>query len=175
MSSETVQLLADDPEKLASHVEEIHDSIQDLWDKIDQLEQKDEETQAAIDRLENELKRLDSRTDLLELVDQADELNSEQRSIALIQHLKRAAERKRERGRPAKAAVDRDGAEQALQYPDVDRTTIYTDMRRAERLVDNTSLLKYETDDKGTRLKLDLEEGRLPSDALGSEGLNGGN
>jgi len=118
-------------------------------------------------KLQDDLDEIDARTDLLSILKaDADQMDGRARSAALILHLKRAAERRRERGDVAKASVNRDQAEEALHHPDVERTTIYRDMRRAVRLVDDKRVLAYESASGGeSRLKLDLENGDLPGEA----------
>jgi hypothetical protein len=70
--------------------------------------------------------------------------------------------------------VTRQEAEAALHHPDVDRTTIYDDMRRAVRLVDNKNVLWYESSSGGaSRLKLDLEAGELPAGIIGQDTNHG--
>lgn len=153
------------------------EALDNAWDNITELRKEKNELQKElqerddrIDRLEDKIARLDARTDLLELVESANELDAEQRSTALIQHLKQAAERQRDREGEAMASVTPSEAEAALHHPDVDRTTIYTDMQRAVRLVGNENVLWYENNGYGnTRLKLNLEAGELPRKFTGRE------
>lgn len=112
-----------------------------------ELEAKLEEGEQWRNQIERELAELDARTDLLDLVEAADNVDGRQRSVALLQHLKRQAESSND-----SAAVDREAAESALHHPDVDRTTIYDDMRRAARLVGDEAVCRY---DEG-KLRLDL-------------------
>lgn len=139
------------------------DAIEDLKDEIQEVRTEQRRLQENQDELHNTVDHIDSRTDLLRLVENSDEMSGKQRSVALIQHLRRAAIRKRERGRAAKASVNREEADRALQYPDIDRTTIYTDMERAERLVADKEKLWYESRSGGdSRLNLNLDVGELP-------------
>lgn len=162
-------------EELNAKLETYRNGLENAWDAIDELQEQLQEERKERKRLEeenenlrNEIERLDARTDLLHLVESSDEMDGRQRSVALIQHLQRAAEKNRERGREAKASVNREEAEGALHHPDVDRTTIYDDMRRAVRLVGNESVLKYESSSGGgSRLKLNLEAGDLPAEVAG--------
>jgi predicted RNase H-like nuclease (RuvC/YqgF family) len=155
-----------------------HDRLEDLEDNVhaalqglkaareenDELRSELEAAREQIEALESEVQRLDARTDLLSLVDDIDGMDAKQRSTTLIQHLKRAAERRRDRDQPAKASLNRDEAETALQHPDVDRTTIYTDMERAAQLVDDDDVLTYTHSDGEKRLILSLEGDRaLPA------------
>lgn len=126
--------------------------------KYETLEAKLDAKNETIQELRDELARIEQRTNLLHLVEEADALDAKQRSAALLQHLKQAAERERTRGRKAKHSLNRDQADEALHYPDVDRTTIYTDMQRAARLVNDEDLVWYGEDDGGERrLFLDLK------------------
>jgi len=164
-------------EDLAAKVDTFRDGLRSAWDAIDDLEEELQEEREERRRLEEEneqlreeVERLHARTDLLRLVENSDEMTGKQRSLALIQHLKKAAEKQRDRDREAKASVNREEAESALQYPDVDRTTLYDDMRRAERLVDNKSVLWYESASGGaSRLRLNLDAGSLPEEIAGTE------
>ena len=140
------------------------DAIETLQDELKKVRTEQRRLQESQDDLRDAVDHIDSRTDLLRLVENSNEMSGKQRSVALIQHLRRAAIRERERGRAAKASINREEAERALQYPDIDRTTIYTDMDRAERLVDDKEILWYESHSGGdSRLKLNLEVGELPT------------
>lgn len=140
------------------------DAIEDLQDELQEVRTEQRRLQEDQDDLHDAVDHIDSRTDLLRLVENSDEMSGKQRSVALIQHLRGAAMRERERGRAAKVSINREEAERALQYPDVDRTTIYTDMDRAERLVGDKEILWYESGSGGdSRLKLNLEVGELPT------------
>jgi len=169
-------------EELEAKLETFQEGLGNAWDAIDDLEAQLEKEREERQRLEEEneefrdrLDDLDARTDLLRLVENSDDLASDQRQIALIQHLKRAAERERDRGREAKASVNREEADAALKYPDIDRTTIYDDMRRAAALVENDKVLRYESASGGeSRLKLNLEAGCLPGSLVGQRTNNGG-
>lgn len=170
---------AEDVEELEAEVERAHKrldaqaaQIEDLMDALaaereersrieNELHVRDEQ----IADLQDEVSRLDSRTDLLELVDDAEELDGTQRATVLIQHLHQKAKARERRDKPPTAKIDREGAEDALHYPsDLDRTTFYKDMDRAARLVGDDDILEY---DEGW-LTLDLEGGSLPSRFTGS-------
>lgn len=169
-------------EELNAKLETFQEGLGNAWDAIDDLEEQLEgereerrRLQEENERLREEIEQLNARTDLLRLVEDSDEMTGEQRSVALIQNLRRAAEKERDRGREAKSSVNREEAERALHHPDVDRTTIYDDMRRAARLVDNEHVLKYVSGSGGgSRLKLNLEAGDLPHEAVGQHTNNGG-
>lgn len=159
--SERVEALSDQVKDLREQLEDEQDDRRDL--KAD-LEEERERRRS----LEEEVEDLSARTDLLRLVESSDQLTGEQRSVALVQHLRRAAERQRERGRDAKASVNRQEADRALQYPDIDRTTLYTDMQRAVRLVDDEQVLWYDSQTGGeSRLKMNLDAGELPREVAG--------
>ena len=163
-------------EDLRAKVDTFRDGLRGAWDAIDDLEEQLDEEREERRRLEDEneelreeIERLHARTDLLRLVENSDQMTGKQRSMTLVQHLKKQAETHRDRGREAKASVNREEAESALQYPDVDRTTLYDDMRRAERLVDNKNVLTYKSaSGGGSRLRLNLDAGDLPGDVLGA-------
>jgi len=135
--------------------EELHDEREQRRDLERQLDERDE----RIEDLEDEVARLDARTDLLRLVEDTDKMDGHQRAVALVQHLHSAARAREKRDEPPAATVDRDEAEEALHFPDVERTTIYRDMERAARLVGVEDVLEY----TGGELTLDLEGGSLPS------------
>ncbi|WP_143095886.1 hypothetical protein [Natronobacterium haloterrestre] len=162
-------------ESFSGQLDDFRETLQAERARREQLESQLNKSGNRLNELEEEIRRLDARTDLLELVESADEMDGKQRAIALIQHLKRAAEREQDRGRDAKSSVNREDAEAALHHPDVDRTTIYDDMRRAARLVDDESILWYESKSGGeSRLKLNLEEGNLPSQVISQDVSHGG-
>lgn len=153
-------------QELTAKVETFRTGLKTAWETLDELQDELDAERAErqqlsdeVETLQEEIEQLDRRTDLLRLVEQTDEMTAEQYATTLIQHLKRAAERQRERGGDAKASVDRDEAESALQYPDVKRQTIYKYMQDAERLVNDTDVLWYENAGYGeTRLKINLDE-----------------
>lgn len=175
MTDDDVQ---EDIEDLRAKVNSFRDGLQNAWDAIDELEAELQEERVERERLEEENKQLrerldelDARTDLLSVVQNSDEMTGRQRSLTLIQHLKEQAETQDERTGDAKASLTREQAESALQYPDVDRTTIYDDMRRAERLVGDKSVLQYRSASGGeSRLELNLDAGNLPGDVVAEAG-----
>lgn len=172
----------EDLDELTHKLDSFHQGLKNAWKAIEDLEdnlaaerEQRRELEAENEELRQRINDLDARTDLLNLVEKADEMSGKQRSVALIQHLRRAAERQADRGNKAKSSVNREGAEAALQYPSVDRTTLYDDMRRAARLVGNKHVLWYESASGGdSRLKLNLEAGDLPTGIVGAAGNNGG-
>lgn len=162
--------LAQRMDALSQRVWDLEEGNDELREEIaglrDQLQNRD----AVIERQAERIDRLEQRTDLLQVVEQADEMEAKQRSAALIQHLKRKAER-RSADEPSRAAVNREEADEALHYPDVERTTIYRDMERAARLVGDTDVCEY----GGGELVLDLDadDGHVAgvTDITGSEEL----
>ncbi|WP_255246126.1 hypothetical protein [Halolamina sp. CBA1230] len=159
----------------SKRIETLEDDLDDVRTECDTLRGEVEALQQENEDLRAEIERLDARTDLLSLVENSDEMTAKQRRIALIQHLKKAAEKERERGRDAKASLNKEEAEAALKYPDIDRTTFYDDLRKAPRLVGKEDVLWY---DRGTggesRLKMNLENGDLPGSVVGHRRRNGG-
>jgi len=153
----TVQALEARLDALSTQVsglrEELHDEREEREELEDELAARDE----RIDELEAEVARLDARTDILEVVENADKMSGKQRAVTLVQHLHRAAKARERRDEPPAATVDRDEAEEALHYPNIDRTTIYRDMERAARLIDGDAL-QYTNGE----LRLDLDAGSLP-------------
>lgn len=104
---------------------------QRLESVVSRLEAKIESQQQTIKRLENRVQELDDRTDLLQTVEHANQTTATQRSGALLLHLKRKAERN---SQPV-ASVDHQQSEEALSFPDVDRTAIYQDWDRCVRWI----------------------------------------
>lgn len=142
--------------------------------RLDQLEVDNEARTEWAEGIEAEIQAIKSRTDLLQLVEDSDDLDGEQRSVVLVQHLHKKAARRRKRDEPAKASLTRDQADEALRFPDVDRSTVYDDMKRAVRLVDNKNVLRYVTKTGGnSRLELNLEAGEVPNQLTGAD-VNGG-
>jgi len=143
----------------------ITEDITALEERLDSLERENK-------RLRERVAELDARTDMLELVESTDDLDGEGRSTALLQHMQRKIA-----ARPddtCRLTVDRDTAEEALHYPDVDRTTIYDDMRRCARLVGDEDRCWYAK--KGTSprpgesvLVLHLPDGELSINGSGPQ------
>jgi predicted RNase H-like nuclease (RuvC/YqgF family) len=159
----------------SKRIESLEDELEDVREERDALRGEVEDLRQENEDLRAEIERLDARTDLLSLVENSDEMTAKQRRIALIQHLKKAAEKARERGRDAKASMNKDKAEAVLKYPDIDRTTFYDDLRKAPRLVGKKDILWYDSSSGGeSRLKMNLENGDLPGDVVGHRRGNGG-
>lgn len=144
-------------ERLEETVAELETENQRLRDRLDDERQAREELER---RLNREIGELDNRTNWLRLVEKADQSDGEERSRALLQHMRRKAAQNRREGKDPHVRVDREQAEAALHHPDIDRSTYYSDMRRVERLVADEDVCSY----SGGELELDLTEGtvRLP-------------
>lgn len=147
--------------------------ISQLNDRVDELEGERERLSQENHQLKHRVADLEGRTDLLRVVENSDELTGKQRSITLLQHLQKAAQNSGgnvdDPTSSQQASVTREQAEIALQHPDVDRTTIYTDMQRAARLVGDEAVCWYDTGESGAQLFLDLEAGSLPAEFGGGE------
>jgi len=158
-------------EQLERKLDVAIDGLRDRAEEIEALEEKLEAKDERIDELEQRVKEIDARTDLMRVIEQSDEVTAKQRSVVLLQHLQRAAEKQASGNSVnsgAKSSVTREQAEIALQHPDVDRTTIYTDMQRAARLVGDEDVCWYDSDGEGgSRLWLDLDQGSLPAEFHG--------
>lgn len=138
------------------------DQLAKLDNRVDELETKTQRQAEKIEDLEQQTKTLEARTDLLSLVEDSDEMDGMQRSVTLLQHLQKKAEAERKRGRSESAAIDKEGALEALHYPNIDRTTVYSDMRRCVRLVGDEEVCYYEGGN-GARVVLNLENGDVPA------------
>jgi len=127
----------------------------------DELDAKDDE----IERLRERVQDLDARTDMMRLIEDSDDLGPHQRSTALLQHLREEA---RNSTADDSTAINRDRVERVLHYPDIDRTTFITDMKRCVKLVGDKDICWYEGRDDGetreARLVLDLTGGDLPDE-----------
>lgn len=138
---------------------QVQDELEAEREAREELEAALEERDRRLDALEEQLAAIDQRTDLLDFARQADEASGRQRSIALLLDLKSEAEAS---DGPDTHSFDRDAAERALRRPDVDRTTIYDDMRRAARIVGDEDVCAY----ADGVLRLNLDQGELPSEVL---------
>ncbi|MFW6435952.1 MAG: hypothetical protein ACOCY1_06175 [Halovenus sp.] len=138
-----------------------HQEIVDLEEQLDSLEatyeSQIEVQEDRIRQLERRVDEIDERTDLLRIVETADETDGQQRSAALLQHLQRQAEREADRDRGARASVDHEGAMDALHYPDVHRTSIYHDWDRCVRWIGDEKICWTEMRNGNKRLFLDLD------------------
>jgi predicted nuclease with TOPRIM domain len=160
--------IRDEVERLDDGLNGLFNKVSELSDRVEELEAEADEKDTRIRDLEAEVRRLEARTDLIRVVEQADDMTGKQRSITLLQHLQKAAQRNSDNDDAVtgdgRASVTREQAEIALQHPDVDRTTIYDDMRRAVRLVGDEDVCYYDSDrDGGSQLVLDVTNGDLPT------------
>lgn len=148
-------------EGAVEYADAAHDRIDDLAAQVDKLAAKfDREIKQRDDKIRQQSQRIDElqrRTDMLRLVEQADHADGPQRSRALLQHLRRKA--RSDPDEPDIASIGADSAKEALHHPNVDRTTIYSDMQRVVRLVDDRDLCWYADGE----LWLDLRQQDLSS------------
>lgn len=130
-----------------------------LEERVEELEDEVERLQ----RLEERVAEIDARTDMLQVVEEADQMDGEQRSITLLQHM----HRKLQRNADDRVHLTRDEAQEALSYPDIHRTTYYSDMRRCADLVGDDDICWYDDSDRSPidepRVVLDLADGELPA------------
>lgn len=104
-----------------------------------ELEGLEDRLSSQVDDLVTRVNEIDERTKLLQLVEQSDELTAEERSKTLLTHMQRRIARQDSN----RTFLTRDQAEEALHYPDLDRTTFYSDMQRCERLVGDRNVCWY--------------------------------
>lgn len=140
----------------------LHELIVDLRAEVDELHDQHEADQEKINTLEARIDELDDRTDIMAFVAEADSLTPKQRRATLLLHLKRKAEDRYRNGKKKSAEVTQELAAEALRYPDIDRTTYYTDFKKIAEWVDNEHVCRYIPDTGGeSRLLLDLTNGAL--------------
>ena len=146
--------------KLETRIERLEAENQQLREQVADLQERAD----SIDRLRQRVDEVDARTDLLQLVNDADEMSAEQRSITILQHM----HTKIQRTRIDRCAMTVDDVRECLRYPGLDRTTFYSDMRRCERLVDDQDVCWYAGDGVGDRddacVVLALDNGDLPAE-----------
>lgn len=154
-----------------SQTEIPHEILDDLLRLEEQLEALQERVD-SLETLSDRIDEIDARTDMMQLVDDVDDMSGRERSIRLLQHMQRKAER----NNLSRIALTRDEADEALHYPEIDRTTLYTDMRRCARLLgDEGEICWYEPSDVGpvdeAQVILDYDAAQAVED---STVLNGG-
>jgi hypothetical protein len=136
-------------------------SDQYVYDLLAELESRIDDLEAENERLRERVNDLDAKTDIMEIVDEVDDMSGRERSVRIIQHL----HRKVQRHDHDRAALTRDQVEECLHHPDVARSTIYSDMRRCERLIGDESVCWYAGDGVGARdetaIVLDLDGAEL--------------
>jgi len=149
-------------------MENLKDELEDVREERDALRNEVEDLRQENEDLRQEIENLDARTDLLRLVQNSDDMPAKQRQAALIQNLKEAAERERDRSRDPKASLTPDQAEAALGHPYEDESHVYRDMKRAAEILGDEDVLWYENAGYGkTRLKIDLTKGTVPGAITG--------
>lgn len=133
--------------------------IDNLIADIHALEERIEDLEADRERLrelESRVDTIDERTDMLRLIEEADQLDADQRRAALWQHAIREAKQ----SSTSSVVMDRDDVERALHYPDVHRTTLYEDMRQVADNVAVAGVAEYVSADRSetdtTELRVDL-------------------
>lgn len=161
--------------------DDLHEAItQDivaLEERIEELEQRLDRFEQLADRVDD----IDERTDIMQLVDESDDLSGRGRSLRLLQHMQRKASRQG----LSKIALTKEQAAEALHYPDLDRTTYYSDLRRCARLIGDRDICWYENDEEGNLdeacVVLDYEQfqlaasaGDVPADVVNSTATDGG-
>lgn len=139
---------------------------------VEDILELESELHDEIARLEARIDELEERTNLLALVEDADQLEAEQRSVAILQHM----HRKIRHNDLDRVSLTRDDVKDALHYPDLHRTTFYEDMKRCQRLVGDEDVCKYvpreESHLDGAHVTLDLSDGELPAKfSTGGDGL----
>lgn len=150
-----------------NRLRELTRELGELEQRLDDLEAENERLREQNDRLRERVDELDARTDVLERVDTTDDLSGEGRSLRLLQHMQRKIQ---SRGYDQnQLALDRDSAEEALHHPDVDRTTIYKDMRRCVDIIGDEETCYYSASGESPRqdesvLVLSLDGGELPAE-----------
>lgn len=139
---------------LANMVATLREELRDVREELGDVREAHERERERRKRLEERVDDLDGRTDLLQLVEAADDADGVQRSVALLMDAKRTIEASDDAHR---VEYDHDDADAALHRPDVDRTTIYADMERAARLVGDEDVAHY----RDGVLVVDLSQGSV--------------
>lgn len=142
-----------------TYIESLEHEIGDLKEELAETKQDLEEAQRERDELRAYLNDVDSRTDMLRFVDHAEEPSAEQMRIAILQHMWRAV--KDENPGDRYYSMDASKTNEALHYPDVDRTTVLRWMRTTPRIVGDDGVCWYDGGDAGpsgepARVFLDL-------------------
>lgn len=155
-------------EERVRDLEEKYEYVMEDMSALETLVEEFREEVEKVDSIENQVNDLDARTDMMRIVENADQLDAKQRSATILQHLQRAAKSNGEDG-ISKAKITRDRVEEILHYPDVHRTTLYTDMERCVDLVGNKDVCSYDGGSPAT-LSLDLRNGGVPAAATNTGG-----
>lgn len=160
---------------------EFENRLDAMSTRVEKLEHQNEwledalkERDMQIRDLEQELENIDTRTDLLDNVQEATTMKPDERAGVLIQTLYNEAEKGNGR-----ASMDVGEAVKTLGGG-VHRTSMYGeegDFKRAVELVGDEDVLDLKEEnrasDKNTRLRLDLTSGEVPEKSRGVE-LKGG-
>lgn len=160
--------LQDRLDQQAARLERQSQLVQQLVDQLEAAEEERDDLREQLQEVRADVDDIDQRTDLLRLVEESDDLAPEQRSAILVEAARKKAARRgrRDNDEPPRYALTRDEGEAALHLPeDADRTIVYKDMDRAERLVGNTDLVAYQDGE----LVVDLTAGELPSSIGGHQ------
>lgn len=176
MSSEAVDAQRSDDDG-EDFVEFLHDLVIKLETRLDDLEAENEILQEELAELREEhgsrIDELDERTDIMTLIEEADDVAPKQRRAMLLLHMKQMAEKRARNGRKKAFTVTQEKADEALHGPDIDRTTFYTDFQTIEGWVGNKNVCKYISDTGGdSRLLLDLTNGDLLDQELPTDVAN---
>jgi len=129
-----------------------------------QLYERDE----RLDEVEQDLKAVDERTELMHKVQRFDAGKPTERAAVLIQTLRNRAIESDDR-----AALDVRGALDVLRLDKSKRTLMYETFEKAEQMVDDPAVLAYKKEhqhaDKNSRLAINLTNGDVPKRAEGFE------
>lgn len=152
---------------LRGQIQRLEDEVESLKDENARLQAEIERESRRNDQQDQELGELDARTNLIDLVEASDDADGRQRSVALLQHCSNKLDADED---AARVVLDRDDADEALHFPDVDRTTIYRDMGRAARFVSDEDVADY----GGGKLTIDVRDADGVLEAAIAEHVTGG-
>lgn len=180
MSSDVAERPQDDAQNDEDEdfVEFLHDLVIKLETRVEAVEDENEDLRKQINQLESRhgerIDELDERTDIMTLVEEAEDVSPKQRRTMLLLHMKKMAEDRARNGKKKSFTVTQEQANEALHAPEIDRTTFYTDFQKLEEWVGNKNVCKYISDTGGeSRLELDLTNGRLVDQDLPTDVANG--
>lgn len=154
-------------------VEFLHDLIIKLETRVEDLEDDKRELREELAEHKARIDELDERTDIMTLIEEAEDVTPKQRRTMLLLHMKKMAEQRAKNGRKKSFTVTQEQANEALHAPDIDRTTFYTDFRKIAEWVGNKDVCEYISDTGGnSRLELDLTNGDLLDQDLPTDVAN---
>lgn len=170
--------MSDEHEARMAEFESRLDAMSQRLDKSEEqnrwLEEELKKRDEHINELEHALNQLQTRTDLLDSIEQGSALRPEQRAAVLIQTLHNEAVNTN-----GHASIDASGAVKALGGS-VDRTLMYGEtgtFQKAVELINDEDVIDLKREnrssEKNTRLRLDLSEGDVPQTVAGVE-IKGG-